>query len=144
MTINPALRTAPFVFFHFSGLDPLSPERFSKHQDRFRLDDLGETKALVLDYCREVLAAEKLAPGDVTWVIAHQANKRILDATLSRLAIPPDRCWMNLEKYGNTSSASLPMTFDEAHRAGWFKSGDVILMMSIGGGMAWGAGVVRW
>jgi 3-oxoacyl-[acyl-carrier-protein] synthase III len=96
------------------------------------------------DTCREVLAAEKLAPGDVTWVIAHQANKRILDATLSRLAIPPERCWMNLEKYGNTSSASLPMTFDEAHRAGWFKPGDVILMMSIGGGMAWGAGVVRW
>ena len=51
---------------------------------------------------------------------------------------------MNLEKYGNTSSASLPMTLDEAHRAGWFKPGDVILMMAIGGGMAWGAAVVRW
>jgi 3-oxoacyl-[acyl-carrier-protein] synthase-3 len=92
----------------------------------------------------EVLAAEKLTPGDVTWVIAHQANKRILDATLTRLAIPPERCWMNLEKYGNTSSASLPMTLDEANRAGWLKRGDVILMMAIGGGMAWGAGVVRW
>jgi 3-oxoacyl-[acyl-carrier-protein] synthase III len=93
---------------------------------------------------REVLAAEKLTPGDVDHVIAHQANKRILDATLSRLEVPPERCWMNLEKYGNTSSASLPMTMDEAHRAGWFKPGDVILMMAIGGGMAWGAGVVRW
>ena len=94
--------------------------------------------------CREVLAAEQLAPGDVTYVIAHQANKRILDATLHRLEIPESRCWMNLEKYGNTSAASLPMTLDEANRAGWFKPGDVILMMSIGGGMAWGAGVVRW
>ncbi len=94
--------------------------------------------------CREVLAAEKLTPGDVTYVIAHQANKRILDATLSRLAIPPERCWMNLEKYGNTSSASLPTTLDEARRAGWFKPGDVILVMAIGGGMAWGAGVIRW
>ncbi len=91
-----------------------------------------------------MLAAEGLTPGDVDHVIAHQANKRILDATLSRLEIPPERCWMNLEKYGNTSSASLPMTLDEAHRAGWFKPGDVILMMAIGGGMAWGAGVVRW
>jgi 3-oxoacyl-[acyl-carrier-protein] synthase-3 len=93
---------------------------------------------------RDVLAAEKLAPGDVTYVIAHQANRRILDATLTRLGIPAERCWMNLEKYGNTSSASLPMTLDEANRAGWFKSGDIILMMAIGGGMAWGASVVRW
>ncbi len=94
--------------------------------------------------CREVLAAEKLAPGDVTYVIAHQANKRILDATLQRLEIPASRCWMNLEKYGNTSSASVPTTLDEANRAGWLKPGDVILMMAIGGGMAWGAAVLRW
>jgi 3-oxoacyl-[acyl-carrier-protein] synthase-3 len=94
--------------------------------------------------CREVLAAEKLTPGDVQYVIAHQANKRILDATLQRLEIPASKCWMNLEKYGNTSAASVPMTLDEANRAGWFKPGDVILMMAIGGGMAWGASVVRW
>jgi 3-oxoacyl-[acyl-carrier-protein] synthase-3 len=94
--------------------------------------------------CREVLAAEQLAPGDVTYVLAHQANKRILDATLHRLDIPESKCWMNLEKYGNTSAASLPMTLDEANRAGWLKPGDVILMMAIGGGMAWGASVVRW
>jgi 3-oxoacyl-[acyl-carrier-protein] synthase-3 len=94
--------------------------------------------------CREVLDAEKLTPADVTYVIAHQANKRILDATLKRLEIPPERCWMNLEKYGNTSAASVPMTLDEANRAGWFKPGDVILIMAIGGGMAWGAGVIRW
>jgi 3-oxoacyl-[acyl-carrier-protein] synthase-3 len=94
--------------------------------------------------CREVLDAEKLAPGDVTHVIAHQANKRILDATLTRLGIPAERCWMNLEKYGNTSAASVPMTLDEANRAGWFKPGDVILVMAIGGGMAWGAGIIRW
>jgi 3-oxoacyl-[acyl-carrier-protein] synthase-3 len=100
-------------------------------------------RALV-DSCREVLDAEKLTPADVTWVIAHQANKRILDATLERLEIPPAKCWMNLENYGNTSSASMPMTLDEAHRAGWFKPGDVILLMAIGGGMAWGAGLVRW
>ncbi len=94
--------------------------------------------------CREVLAAEQLTPGDVTYVISHQANKRILDATLHRLEIPEAKCWMNLEKYGNTSSASMPMTLDEANRAGWLKPGDVILMMAIGGGMAWGASVVRW
>jgi 3-oxoacyl-[acyl-carrier-protein] synthase-3 len=93
---------------------------------------------------REVLEAEKLTPADVTYVIAHQANKRILDATLERLEIPAAKCWMNLDKYGNTSSASMPMTLDEANRAGWLKPGDVVLMMAIGGGMAWGAGLVRW
>jgi 3-oxoacyl-[acyl-carrier-protein] synthase-3 len=96
------------------------------------------------DVCREALAANHLTAGDVNWVIAHQANKRILDATLSRLEIPASKCWMNLEKYGNTSAASLPTTLDEANRAGWFKPGDTILMMSIGAGMAWGAGIVRW
>ena len=96
------------------------------------------------EVCREVLEAEGLKPSQVTYVIAHQANKRILDATLSRLEIPAEKCWMNLEKYGNTSSASVPTTLDEANRAGWFKPGDVILMMAIGGGMAWGAAVLRW
>ena len=96
------------------------------------------------DVCREVLSANKLAPSDVTYVCAHQANKRILDATLDRLAIPPSKCWMNLEKYGNTSSASLPMTLDEANRAGWLKRGDLILTTAIGAGMAWGAGLIRW
>jgi len=93
---------------------------------------------------REALAANGLQPKDVTWVIAHQANKRILDSTLERLGIPAEKCWMNLEKYGNTSSASVPMTLDEANRAGWFKPGDLILMMAIGGGMAWGSALLRW
>jgi 3-oxoacyl-[acyl-carrier-protein] synthase-3 len=93
---------------------------------------------------REALGANGLQPKDVTWVIAHQANKRILDSTLERLGIPAEKCWMNLEKYGNTSSASVPMTLDEANRAGWFKPGDLILMMAIGGGMAWCSALVRW
>ena len=96
------------------------------------------------DVSREALTANGLQPGDVDWVIAHQANKRILDSTLQRLGVPADKCWMNLEKYGNTSSASVPTTLDEANRAGWFKPGDRILMMAIGGGMAWGSALVRW
>ncbi len=100
-------------------------------------------RALV-DSCREALAANHLSASDVTYVIAHQANKRILDATLERLEIPASKCWMNLEKYGNTSAASVPTTLDEANRAGWFKPGDTILVTAIGAGMAWGAGIIRW
>ena len=94
--------------------------------------------------CREALGANGMTPDDVDHVIAHQANKRILDSTLERLGIPASKCWMNLEKYGNTSAASVPTTLDEASRAGWFKPGCSILVMAIGGGMAWGAGIIRW
>lgn len=100
-------------------------------------------RALV-DSTQEALAAHGLTPGQVDHVIAHQANARILDAALERLEIPRDKCWLNLHKYGNTSSASLPMTLDEAHRAGRLQRGDVIAMMAIGAGMTWGSAVVRW
>jgi 3-oxoacyl-[acyl-carrier-protein] synthase-3 len=127
--------------------DPIS-ERVVKERSHYVKMKGAEVFKLAVraleETCREVLDAEKLTPGDVKYVIAHQANKRILDATLDRLGIPPSKCWMNLERYGNTSAASVPMTLDEANRAGWFTPGDVILMMGIGGGLAWGASVVRW
>ena len=69
---------------------------------------------------------------------------RILDATLERLGIPASRCWTNIERYGNTSAASVPATLDEANRAGWFAPGDTILAMATGAGMTWGAGIIRW
>jgi 3-oxoacyl-[acyl-carrier-protein] synthase-3 len=139
---------APILFQPGGGSkDPISEKvvRERSHFIKMKGQEVFKVAVRSLEEtCREALDAEKLAPGDVTYVIAHQANKRILDATLTRLGIPGQKCWMNLEKYGNTSAASVPMTLDEANRAGWFKPGDVILMMAIGGGMAWGAGIVRW
>ena len=126
---------------------PLTPELMAEGAQYLKMNGREVYKVAVraLEECsREALAANHLTPGDVTYVIAHQANKRILDATLVRLGIPASKCWMNLEKYGNTSSASLPTTLDEANRAGRFKPGDSILVMAIGAGMAWGAGVIRW
>ena len=126
---------------------PLSPEVLEKGEHHLFMNGREVYKFAVRaleDACREALAANHLSAGDVTYVIAHQANKRILDATLDRLAIPASKCWMNLEKYGNTSSASVPTTLDEANRAGWLKPGDTILVMAIGAGMAWGAGIIRW
>jgi len=127
--------------------DPITAEMAAAGRQYVSMNGREVYKVAVrslVESCHEVLAAEGLTSGDVTYVIAHQANKRILDATLERLEIPASKCWMNLEKYGNTSAASVPMTLDEANRAGWFKPGDVILMMAIGGGMAWGASVLRW
>jgi 3-oxoacyl-[acyl-carrier-protein] synthase-3 len=127
--------------------NPLTPELLEKRKQYLFMNGREVFKFAVRaleDACREALAANKLTAGDVQYVIAHQANKRILDATLERLEIPASKCWMNLERYGNTSAASVPMTIDEANRAGWFKPGDVVLVTAIGAGMAWGAGVVRW
>jgi 3-oxoacyl-[acyl-carrier-protein] synthase-3 len=77
-------------------------------------------------------------------VIAHQANLRILEGVLKRLEIPLEKCHLNIEEVGNTSSASVPVTLDQANRKGALKDGDLILMMAIGGGMAWGSALVRW
>jgi 3-oxoacyl-[acyl-carrier-protein] synthase-3 len=63
---------------------------------------------------------------------------------LGRLEIPLGKAWLNIDRYGNTSSASLPMTLDEANRAGRLNPGDTIAMMAIGAGMSWGSAIVRW
>ncbi|MGA3303583.1 MAG: beta-ketoacyl-ACP synthase III [Methylovirgula sp.] len=92
----------------------------------------------------ETLAAHQLKPGAIDHVISHQANIRIVESVVDRLGIPREKCWFNIDRYGNTSSASLPITLDEANRAGRFKPGDLIAMMAIGAGMAWGSALMRW
>ena len=92
----------------------------------------------------EALAANNLTSDQITHLIAHQANIRIVQAVLERANVPIEKAWINIHKYGNTSSASLPMTLDEANRAGRLKPGDTIAMMAIGAGMSWGSALVRW
>ena len=93
---------------------------------------------------RTVLAEAGLGPQDVTWFIPHQANKRIIDAVGTRLGIPEERCFVNIERYGNTSAASIPIALDEAVRSGKVQRGDVVLMAAFGAGLTWAASVVRW
>ncbi len=96
------------------------------------------------DVVNEALTANHVTADGITHVIAHQANIRIIEAVLGRLEIPMSKAWLNIDRYGNTSSASLPMTLDEANRAGRLKEGDTIAMMAIGAGMSWGSALVRW
>jgi 3-oxoacyl-[acyl-carrier-protein] synthase-3 len=93
---------------------------------------------------REVLVMAGLETKDVDWFIPHQANQRIIDAVADRLALPPERCYVNIDRYGNTSAASIPIALDEAVRAGKVNRGDVILMAAFGAGLTWAASVVRW
>ena len=96
------------------------------------------------DALMEAFAANGVRPSDIDHVVTHQANLRIVESVLDRVGIPVERCWVNIDRYGNTSSASLPLSLDEAHRAGRLKEGDLIAMMAIGSGMAWGSGLMRW
>ena len=96
------------------------------------------------DALQETFTANNIKAEQIDHVIAHQANIRIIQAVFERSNLPLEKAWLNIHKYGNTSSASLPMTLDEANRAGKLKAGDTIAMMAIGSGMSWGSALVRW
>jgi 3-oxoacyl-[acyl-carrier-protein] synthase-3 len=94
--------------------------------------------------CMKVIEAAGLAPDDVDLIIPHQANLRIIDALAKRLHAGPNKVYLNLERYGNTSAASVPLALDEANREGRIKAGDHVLMVAFGGGLIWGAALVKW
>jgi 3-oxoacyl-[acyl-carrier-protein] synthase III len=93
---------------------------------------------------REALRRAEVEIDEINLLIPHQANLRMIDATAKRLNIPPDKVLVNIQNYGNTSSASIPLGLDEAVRSGRIKRGDLIIMVAFGGGLTWGASVVRW
>jgi 3-oxoacyl-[acyl-carrier-protein] synthase-3 len=81
---------------------------------------------------------------DIACVIPHQANLRIIDAIADRLAVPNERVFVNLDKYGNTSAAAVAIALDEAHRTGAFKRGDRIVLVVFGAGLTWAAAAISW
>jgi 3-oxoacyl-[acyl-carrier-protein] synthase-3 len=85
-----------------------------------------------------------LAASDVDWVVAHQANMRILQGVSQRTEIPMERFFINIHKYGNTSSASIPIALDELHEQGGLRAGQRVLMCALGAGISWGSALVRW
>jgi 3-oxoacyl-[acyl-carrier-protein] synthase-3 len=104
---------------------------------KYAVTKMVETSLTVLDRAR-------LATSDVTWMIPHQANLRIMEAAAKRLDIPRERIVVNIEKYGNTSSASIPIALSETIEAGVLRPGDVILFTGFGGGLSWGSVAWRW
>ena len=81
---------------------------------------------------------------EVDLLIPHQANIRILNKLVERLGIPEEKVFINVQKYGNTSAASIPIALDEARREGRIQTGDLLLVCSFGGGFTWGAALVKW
>jgi 3-oxoacyl-[acyl-carrier-protein] synthase III len=96
------------------------------------------------DAANEALTANNLATSDIDLFISHQANRRIIDAIGKRLGLTSDQVYINLERFGNTSAASIPIALDEANRQGRVKEGQIILLDSFGGGLTWASVLMRW
>ncbi len=92
----------------------------------------------------EVLEVASLTPADVAWVVPHQANLRILEATAKKLNLAPERVVVTVDSHANTSAASVPLALDVAVRDGRIQRGDLLLLEAMGGGFTWGAAAVRW
>ncbi|MGH2749394.1 MAG: beta-ketoacyl-ACP synthase III [Actinomycetota bacterium] len=104
----------------------------------YRAAVAGMTSAVL-----DALDAEGSSP-EGTWLVAHQANARILEAVARRLEWPEGKVIVNIDQYGNTSSASIPLALDEAMRDGRLQDGDDVMLTAFGAGFAWGAGLIRW
>jgi 3-oxoacyl-[acyl-carrier-protein] synthase-3 len=83
-------------------------------------------------------------PEDLSMLIPHQANLRIINATAQRLGLPLSKVKVNLDRYGNTSSASIPIALDEAVREGQVKKNDYVLLEAFGSGLTWASALIRW
>jgi len=96
------------------------------------------------DVALEALSANGMTTADVDLFIPHQANRRILEATAKRLGLSDDQVYINVDRFGNTSGASIPLALDEANRAGRITDGDIVLFDAFGGGFTWASALVRW
>jgi len=104
---------------------------------KFAVKVLGE----VVD---ETLAANQLTVSDIDWLIPHQANIRIIQATARRLGLSMEKVVVTVERHANTSAASIPLALDEAVRDGRIRSGQNVLLEGVGGGFTWGSVLIRW
>jgi len=99
---------------------------------------------VLADVAHEALAATGMTAEQVDWVIPHQANIRIMDATMKKLHLPHDRLIVTVDMHGNTSAASIPMALDLAVRDGRIEAGDHVMLLGVGGGFTWGSVFLRW
>ena len=97
----------------------------------------------LVDVLKEVLDATGVQPGEIDWVVPHQANARILDATARKLGLPNEKVIVTIDRHANTSAASVPLALDAAVRDGRIRQGDLVMLEAMGGGFTWGASLIR-
>ena len=126
--------------------EPINAESMENARDKVHMiggDIFKVAVKKLTSASREALEAAGLQASEIDWVVPHQANHRILSQVAQRLAIPLDRFVLNIERYGNTSSASIPIALDEAVRDGRIAPGQSVLMCALGAGISWASALVR-
>jgi 3-oxoacyl-[acyl-carrier-protein] synthase-3 len=126
---------------------PLTEERIRNREQYVKMKGDGLFKYAVramVDAGEAVLRDADMKISDVDFVVPHQANLRIIEGVRTRLGVPPEKVIINIDRVGNTSSASIPIAFCEARDKGIIKRGDRVLMVAFGGGLTWGAAMVKY
>ncbi|MGH7938162.1 MAG: beta-ketoacyl-ACP synthase III, partial [Bryobacteraceae bacterium] len=126
---------------------PITRENADQHLQTIKMSGKEVYKQAVtamVDAAKRALEKAGLTIDDIACVIPHQANVRIIEAIASRLKIPLEKCFINLDAYGNTSAAAVAIALDEANRSGRIKRGDYVLMIVFGGGLTWAGSVLEW
>ena len=127
--------------------EPFSAEVLENKRHLVHMEGQDVFKAAVRNLAmasNAAITANGLKPSDIDWVVAHQANLRILQALSQRVELPMERFFVNIHKYGNTSSASIPIALNEIVAEGKLKQGQLVLMCALGAGISWGSALVRW
>lgn len=127
------------------SLRPTSAETLANNQHFVFQDGRTVFKYAVsnmADACQEIMERNELTGDDISWLVPHQANKRIIDATASRMNLPPEKVMMNIAKYGNTTSATLPLCLVDYEKQ--LRKGDKLVFASFGGGFTWGSIYLKW
>jgi 3-oxoacyl-[acyl-carrier-protein] synthase-3 len=125
----------------------LTPERYDRklHKLKMKGRELFKVAVKTLgDFALSILKHSQLTIEDLDWFVPHQANRRIIEAVANRLELPMEKVLVNIDRYGNTSSATIPTMLDEANRDGRIKRGHTILLDAFGAGLTYGAMLIRW
>ncbi len=129
------------------SMKPLTVEDVASHQNCIKMEGREVFKLAVnamVGSSRAVMEKAGITHDDIRWVIPHQANLRIISSVGKYLEVPEDKVYINIQRYGNTSAASIPIALDEIVRSGQVKRGEYLLLTAFGAGLTWGASVIKW
>jgi 3-oxoacyl-[acyl-carrier-protein] synthase III len=126
---------------------PITHENLDKNLNKVHMkgnETFKHAVRLMGEITSDALEKNGLSVNDIKLFVPHQANIRIINSLASKMNLPPEKVWINIDKYGNTSSASVPIAFDEAARSGRLQDGDIVVMTAFGGGLTYGTVIYRW
>jgi 3-oxoacyl-[acyl-carrier-protein] synthase-3 len=126
---------------------PTSPDTVANREHFMRMNGpevFRKAIRIVVDSAKTAIERAGIEVTDITWFVPHQANIRIIESAATRLGIPAERTLVNIDRYGNTSAASIPLMLAEAADDGRLADGDLVLLSGFGAGMTWGSAVLRW